>query len=103
MITIKQGEGEWQEQARATRCLQETHGELRRHDLGPWKMIPWREMAKLLGCGGSAPSCVVIVYVVGGDFVTSGEIAHTSVRYKFRGTVCPLIPFFISMMGGGVH
>jgi hypothetical protein len=54
-------------------------------------MIPWREMAKLLGCSGAVPSCVVVVYVVGGDLVTSGEIAHMSEKYKFRGTVCPLI------------
>ncbi len=55
-------------------------------------MIPWREMVKTLRCSGAAPFCVVVMYVTRGELATSGKIAHTSEQYKFRGTVCPLIP-----------
>ncbi len=35
----------------ATRCLQQTCGDLRLHDLGPWQMFPWRYRAKPMGVG----------------------------------------------------
>jgi hypothetical protein len=34
-----------------TECLQQTHGELQRHYLGPWQMLPWQYGAKMLGVG----------------------------------------------------
>jgi hypothetical protein len=35
----------------ATRCLQWTHREPRRHDSGSWQILPWRYRAKPLGVG----------------------------------------------------
>ncbi len=49
----------------ATRLLQQTCWEPRRHDLGPWQRLPWRYRAKPLGVGKQQPLLFLcVVYCV---------------------------------------
>ena len=77
----KQRKQEWWEQSW---CLQQTHGEPWRHDLGPLLSYPWRERAKPLDLEGRMAAahfvvvCLLCLLCVCCDVYVANQLVETS-------------------------